>query len=161
MTTRPAVRTRAAARAAAGALGLALVLTACGSDAETPAASGTDTSESPSATSEETPADTASETPDETPAAEPSEDPGTVVDVSIEGGEVTPKGERVRAAVGEPITFRITSDQPGEMHVHSTPESEFDFPAGTTERTITVETPGLVEVELHDPDVTLVQLEVR
>lgn len=157
MTTRPAVR----ARAAAGALGLALALTACGGDAET--ASPT-TSETPAASGSESPTDSSTapaETPDETPADEPAEDPGTVVEVTIEGGEVTPKGERVRAAVGEPVTFRITSDVAGEMHVHSTPESELAFPAGSTERTVTVETPGLVEVELHDPDVTLVQLEVR
>ena len=46
---------------------------------------------------------------------------------------VTPNGERVEVPVGEPVEL-IAADQPGEIHVHSTPEQEIEYPKGTTSR---------------------------
>lgn len=151
MTTRPAARTLAAT----GALGLALLLGACGGDDGGASDGAGDAATTSPAASPSAPA---SPEPTAGPTAEAA---GTVVEVRIQGGDATPKGERVPVAVGETVTFAITSDVPGELHVHTTPESEIAFPAGTTEHTVTIETPGLVDVELHDPAVTLVQLEAR
>lgn len=164
MTTRPTLhptRTRARTRATAGAgaLALGLLLAGCGgqdSGAGTATEERTGASPSSTASSE---AD-ATQEPSQESSQEP-EDEGTVIDVTIEGGDVSPKGERVRVAVGEPITFRVTSDVADEAHVHATPDQEFAITPGRSEHVVTVATPGLVEVELHDLGITLVQLEAR
>jgi hypothetical protein len=63
--------------------------------------------------------------------------------------------------VGQEIDLVVTADQPGEIHVHSTPEQELAYEAGTTTLPLTIDQPGVVEVESHDLDLTIVQLEVR
>lgn len=83
------------------------------------------------------------------------------IDVTREDDRFTPNGARVEAAVGEPVVLRIVSDEPGEIHVHSVPEQEIAYDAGTSEHEITIDRPGVVEVESHDPDVIVLQLEVR
>lgn len=85
---------------------------------------------------------------------------GTVVQITIDGGSVEPSGARVEAEVGDPITLRITSDREGELHVHSTPEQEIPFGNGTTEAELTIDRPGVVEVEDHHSGLVIVQLEV-
>ena len=52
-------------------------------------------------------------------------------------------------------------DEAGELHVHSTPEQDLAYEAGTSEHEIAVDRPGVVEVENHDPDSIVLQLEVR
>jgi ABC-type glycerol-3-phosphate transport system substrate-binding protein len=84
-----------------------------------------------------------------------------VIEVTIEGGSVTPNGDRVEVATGQDIELDLTADAPGEIHVHSTPEQEFEFEKGTSTVTIKgIERPGTVDVELHDPEKVIVQLEV-
>lgn len=94
-----------------------------------------------------------------TPTGEPGD--ALNVDITREGDTFDPNGARVKAEVGQPITFTITSDTEGSLHVHSDPEQEIDYTEGTTEHEIVIETPGVVEVESHDPDLVVVQLEVR
>lgn len=89
-----------------------------------------------------------------------SDEPATV-DVTIKGGKVTPNGDRVEVEVGQPVEFVIDSDAAGELHVHSTPDHEIAFEAGETTEEITIDQPGVVEVELHDPEVVVVQLQVQ
>lgn len=84
----------------------------------------------------------------------------TTVEIVVEDGTVTPKGDRIEVGVGEEVTFTVTSDAAGQVHVHSTPETSFSYEEGTTEETLTFERPGVVEVEAHDPDQLIVQLEV-
>ena len=102
-----------------------------------------------------------------TDRASPSKKPtrtapkGTTVDITIKGGKVTPNGERVKATVGEPVTLRIDADGPGEIHVHSTPEQELEFDKGTSTKTLTIDQPGIVDVEDHALEQVIVQLEVR
>lgn len=84
-----------------------------------------------------------------------------VVDVAIANGKVTPSGDRVEVGVGQPVTFEVTADAPGELHVHSEPEHSVEFQAGSTSETITIDQPGVVEVELHEPPVVVVQLQVQ
>lgn len=166
MDTRTAARRRTPARArtaaATGLLAAALLLTGCGSDEPGSGATASEESSSPTGSPSGSPT-SASPSPSAAASsgAAESEPEGPVVEVRIQGGEVSPMGERVDVRVGEPVTFRITADTAGEMHVHSVPESEIEFGSGTTEETVTVQTPGLVEVELHDPAVTVVQLEAR
>ena len=56
----------------------------------------------------------------------------------------------------------MTADKPGEIHVHSSPEQEFEYKAGT--ETITVDpikAPGRVTVESHTLEKTLFILVAR
>lgn len=120
---------------------LAVGLSACGADDAEPSG-GTQTSDSSSSTA----------TDDGDSAA---------VTVTREGDSFTPNGERVELGVDQPLVLTITADEAGELHVHSTPEQEIAYDAGTTEHEITIDRPGVVEVESHEPDVIVLQLEVR
>ena len=55
-----------------------------------------------------------------------------VIDVTITGDSVTPNGERVDVSVGQEIRLKVTADEPGEIHVHSSPEQELEYAAGET-----------------------------
>ena len=70
-------------------------------------------------------------------------------------------GERIELDIGQTLAVTITSDVAGELHVHSTPEQTIAYDAGTSEHEITIDRPGVVEVESHEPDVIVLQLEVR
>ena len=84
----------------------------------------------------------------------------TTIDITIKDGKVTPSGERVQAAVGKPITLKIDADTSGEIHVHSSPEQEIPFEAGTSTKELTIKQPGIVDVEDHALDQVIVQLQV-
>jgi hypothetical protein len=84
----------------------------------------------------------------------------TTVDITIKNGKVTPNGERIKIGVGTPVTLKIDADQAGEIHVHSTPEQHIDFPKGTSTKKLTIDKPGIVDVEDHALDQVIVQLEV-
>ena len=89
-----------------------------------------------------------------------SEDP-VVVEITFEDGEVTPNGDRIEVDAGQPIDLEVTADEPGEIHVHSDPEQEFEYVAGNTTLEIQIDRPGVVAVESHDLDQVIVQLEVK
>ena len=92
----------------------------------------------------------------------PSTDGDSVaVTVTREGDSFTPNGERVELGVDQTLVLSIDADEAGELHVHSTPEQEISYEEGASEHEITIDRPGVVEVESHDPDVIVMQLEVR
>lgn len=94
--------------------------------------------------------------------AERSASGGIKVDIAIEEGTVSPQGERVEVAPGEPVTLHVTSDADEVLHVHSEPEHEYEVSPGDDKSfTFTVDVPGQVAVEAHHLDVTIVQLVVR
>ncbi len=116
-----------------------VALAGCGSDATVPSGDGT-------------PASTQSAPIDQ----------AVTVEVTIKDGKVAPKGKRVEVAVDQPIQLRVTSDVPEELHVHSEPEHEFEVKAAADQTfTFRVDVPGQVAVELHQLNVTVVQLVVR
>jgi hypothetical protein len=84
---------------------------------------------------------------------------GTSIDITLKGGRTSPNGDRVKVQVGKPVTLRIDADSAGEIHVHSTPEQEIEFPKGTSTRRLTISKPGIVDVEDHALDQVIVQLE--
>ena len=64
--------------------------------------------------------------------------------------------------MGEPVELVVEADEPGEIHVHSAPEQELEYGEGTTTLELDpIERPGVVEVESHTLEKTIVQLEVR
>jgi hypothetical protein len=84
------------------------------------------------------------------------------IEVTFAGDSVTPNGERVEVAVGKPVELVVTADEPGEIHVHSSPEQEFEYPQGTTTIELDpIQRPGVVEVESHTLEKTILQLEAR
>ena len=82
------------------------------------------------------------------------------IEITIADGEVSPNGERVDVEPGEEIELEVTSDVAGELHVHATPEQELAYDEGTTTLTLTIDEPGVVDVEDHELGVVIVQLEV-
>jgi hypothetical protein len=84
------------------------------------------------------------------------------IQVTIKGDDVTPNGDRVDVAVNQPIQLVVKADAEGEIHVHSDPEQELTYGAGTTTlQTFKIDKPGIVEVESHALEKTIVQLEVK
>jgi hypothetical protein len=133
---------------------LAASLTACGGDgdADPPATDQTSTS---------SPSDAPSDAPSDPESDSGSPDDSVAVTVTREGDAFTPNGERVELGIDQPLVLTIEADEAGELHVHSTPEQDISYDAGTSEHEIVIDRPGVVEVESHDPDVILLQLEVR
>ena len=148
-------RTRTALAATAVA---ALLLTGCGGEGT--AADETPTPSTTAGTPAEEPGQGASEEPTEDSGEKPRPQ-GPFADLTFEGDTVSPNGERIDLGVGETLTLRIDADAPGELHVHSTPEQEIAFPAGRSERKLSIEQPGVVDVEDHHTGRVLLQLEVR
>lgn len=85
---------------------------------------------------------------------------GTAVHITIKNGTVTPHGDRVKAKMGLPVTLHIDADTAGEIHVHSSPEQEIKFDKGTSTKKLTIDQPGIVDVEDHALEQVIVQLEV-
>ncbi len=94
-------------------------------------------------------------------AAKTDSSGATTITITFEGGKVTPQGAKIQVKAGKPVTFHIVADKPGELHVHSSPEHEYTYPAGTTDETLTLDQPGVVDVESHTLDTLVAQLEVR
>ena len=60
-----------------------------------------------------------------------------------------------------PLWLVVEADTAGEIHVHTKPDDqEFEYDEGTTTLKLTVDKPGLVDVESHDLEKVIVQLEV-
>jgi len=138
---------------------LALGVTACGDDT----ASEPESESSPTTSASSSPSESASEDATSTPS-DSTQTPGAekpTIEITFEGGTVTPNGERVAVPMGQEIDLVITADRPGELHVHSTPEQELSYEAGTSTLPLVIDQPGIVEVESHDPALVIVQLEVR
>jgi hypothetical protein len=140
-------------RRAVAVLGLlcAVVLAGCSEDETEPTTSPT-SSES-----------TTEASPDESsdgPSEEPSDDT-TSIKITFADGSVTPNGERVEVPAGEEFELVVSADEPGELHVHSTPEQELPYGTGNTTFPMTIDEPGIVEVEDHHLGLVVVQLEVR
>lgn len=85
----------------------------------------------------------------------------STLDITFKGDTVDPQGAKVDVKAGKPLKLHIVADKPGELHVHSSPEQEIEYPAGTTDKTITLDQPGVVDMESHTLDKLVAQLEVR
>lgn len=84
-----------------------------------------------------------------------------VIEITIADGTVSPNGERVSVRVGQRVDLIVKSDSAGEIHVHSSPEQEFSYSEGTTTLPMTIDKAGVVDVECHDLEQIIVQLEVE
>lgn len=83
------------------------------------------------------------------------------LEVVVSNGEVSPPPGQVDLAVGESLRLVVTSDSDSELHAHGF-EVSADVPAGKpTTIDLTGTAPGVYEVELHHPDLLLLQVAVR
>ena len=84
------------------------------------------------------------------------------IEITFAGDSVTPSGDRVEVSVGQPVELVIEADAPGEIHVHSSPEQELEYDAGSSTLDLEpIDKPGVIDVESHTLEKTIVQLEVR
>lgn len=84
-----------------------------------------------------------------------------VIDVTFNGNSVTPNGDKVQVAVGQPVELDIHADASGEIHVHSDPEQHVDYHAGTTQASLgSFDIPGQITIESHALDKVIVVLQV-
>jgi hypothetical protein len=95
------------------------------------------------------------------PSKMPDKPSGTTIDITFKGETVKPNGVEKKVEAGKPITLHIVADRPGELHVHSSPEQEIEYDAGTSDKKLKIDRPGVVEVESHTLDQLVVVLEVR
>lgn len=85
-----------------------------------------------------------------------------VIDVTISGDSVTPNGDTIEVGVNQPIELDVTADSAGEIHVHNGGDGqEFEYSKGSSTISFTIDRPGVVPVEDHALDKTIVQLEAR
>lgn len=153
-------------RAAVAAIIATLALAGCAAGEDEP--SGTSSAENTTTTSptSETPSETPSESASMTepaspsPTAEETEESHDAIEIEIEGDKITPNGKRVEVPVGGHVLLEIDSDRAGELHVHSSPEQMLAFKKGESTVELTIDRPGVVDVEEHESGVVILQLEV-
>jgi hypothetical protein len=85
----------------------------------------------------------------------------TVIVVSVKDGKVTPKAHRVKVAVDSPVQIMVTTDVDDEVHVHGY-DIEREVSAGEpVSIEFTADQSGVFEVETHESDLLLLQLQVQ
>jgi plastocyanin len=87
--------------------------------------------------------------------------PVVEINVSVRDGEVTPKPHRVDVTQGATVRLQVTSDVDDELHVHGFDVEEPLEAGRTTTVELTADQPGVFEVETHETELELLQLEVR
>ena len=149
---------------AAGAA-LALAVTACGGDTQSPAATATPTTTPTTATSSTSAASTttppSAKTPTTPPPAKEPTPAGRSIAITVKGKKVTPAPSTVDLKKGETLTLVVTSDHDDEIHAHGF-DVEGKLKAGVPSTiTITGKEAGLFEVETHEPPLRLLMIAVR
>ncbi len=81
--------------------------------------------------------------------------------MAVKGGKVEPPTHRVKVAKGTEVRLLVTSDKADELHVHGY-EIEEELPAGEQVTVdFTADQAGVFEIETHETELQLAQLEVR
>jgi hypothetical protein len=128
------------------------VLGACGSSDPKPSANTQTSTTSGSTTSSDAEGASTSTTAPSTA--------GTLVEVTVAGGQVTGGVSRTHIDVGESVTIRVTSDVAEEIHVHGYDLKRDLMPGVPVEVTFTADIPGVFEVELEHSGLKVAELEV-
>ena len=87
--------------------------------------------------------------------------PVVEVNVSVRDGKVAPKPHRVDVTQGATVRLQVTSDVDDVLHVHGFDVEEPLEAGHTTTVELTADQPGVFEVETHETELELLQLEVR
>jgi hypothetical protein len=94
------------------------------------------------------------------PSSTPTTQTPTKIAIKITADSVDPNAAEVKVGLNQPVVLQITSTVAGELHVHSTPEQHVEFPVGYTEKTLTFDKPGVIDIEDHALEKLIVQVEV-
>jgi hypothetical protein len=82
------------------------------------------------------------------------------ISVKVLGGKATGDTGKVTVPLGSPVVISVSSDVADEMHVHGY-ERTVKVPAASTASVVfTANKPGTFEVELENPQIPLLQLQV-
>jgi hypothetical protein len=98
-----------------------------------------------------------------TPSAQVTGTPASdakVVEITFTGKSVSPKAERVKIALKQPVVLQIKATVAGQLHIHSTPQHTIDFPRGDSEITVSFDDPGVIDMEDHALGTLIAQFEV-
>ena len=139
-------------RAVALSLAVALLAGCSGDDAGT----GSDTTAS---TTSGTVADDPVISADSKASSSTTTPTGTVVEITIAGGQVTEGGGRIAIPLGDPVVLRVTADEPEELHLHGY-DLYFDVGGDVIEHFFEATIPGVFELEGHDSGVVVAELEI-
>jgi plastocyanin len=142
----------------------ALAVSGCGSVSRNDSSGSSNASTSPSQSSTSQTGSPGASVSASASASASSKAGETAISISVSGNKVSPQPTRVSVKPGAPVRLTVTTDQARQLHVHGVaPEIETETTPGTpTVVQFTAPTvPGIYEVELHDPDTTLVQLQVQ
>jgi hypothetical protein len=102
-----------------------------------------------------------SEATEPAPGASPRTPDVRILEITVVDNGVTPPPSQVDLAAGETLRLVVTSDRDSQIHAHGF-GVEADVPAGQPTSVDVIGTvPGVYEVELHNPDLLLLQVAVR
>ena len=136
----------------------AVALAGCSSGTPTPAVTTPTTTASPS-TSATSPATSSTSATSSATSSRTASD--RTIAVTVTGSTVTPAPAQVDLPVGQTLTLVVTSDHDDQLHAHGF-EVEEDIKAGVPASiALTGKDPGVYEVELHHPALTLLTVAVR
>ncbi|KRF18789.1 hypothetical protein ASG90_02505 [Nocardioides sp. Soil797] len=82
------------------------------------------------------------------------------ITITIKGDTVDPNGKRYDLDLNQSVTLTIDADEAGELHVHSKPEQEIEYDAGTSTHELSFDKPGIVAVESHALEKTILEFKV-
>lgn len=147
----------------AAVLCLGMMASACSSD-NPPSVTGGDSSSDAASvdptTSPSEPAKTATPSPSPTATKEP--EPATpTLEVTIRGDRVTPNAQEISLERGQALAIVVISDRAGELHAHTKPDQYVEFDRGRTEATLKTDVPGVFEIEDHETEAVVAQVEAR
>lgn len=83
------------------------------------------------------------------------------IDITVTGKKVTPQPRMVNISVGESLTVTVTSDHDNTLHAHG---FDIEQPVRAGQRldiTVRGAQPGVYDIELHNPELRLLQVAVR
>jgi hypothetical protein len=119
-------------------------------------ASGSDSATSPTPQ----PGTTVTESASASPTTSPTGPAEVAIEVTLVDGTVSPPPSRVAVALGSPVALTVSSDVADEIHVHGY-ELEEQVAAGESVTIrFTADEAGLFEVETHETEKLLLQLQV-
>jgi plastocyanin len=85
----------------------------------------------------------------------------TVLKISVRGRDVTPAPGRQTVSAGDRVQLTITTDTANEVHIHGVEIEKATKPGVPLTVEFVVQDPGIYAVELHKPELLLLQLVVR
>ncbi len=84
-----------------------------------------------------------------------------VINISVSNGKVHPADHREDVSVGDTVKLTVSSDRDDIVHVHGVNIEKPVSAGGSVTITFKVTDPGIYEVETHESDLTLLQIEAR